>query len=351
MTAAVASPPESAADYNAAVDLIERNLPARADHPAFIDERRALTYGELAADVRRAAGLWHAVGLAHEQRVVLALHDGIDFPVAFLGAIYAGVVPVPVNTLFPASDFAYILKDSRAKAVVVSAPLLPKLLEAAESAGWFGAILVSDPGGTADTAGRPRWAQALATAIPAAEPFASHADDPCFWLYSSGSTGRPKGTIHVQTSMAQTAELFGRNVLGLTGDDIIFSAAKLFFAYGLGNALSFPLAVGATSVLFAGRVTADVVSAMLAERKPTVFCAVPTLFGACLLDANLPGRGRHSLRLCTSAGEVLPESIGRRWTEHTGVEIIDGIGSTEMLHIFLSNTARPGRRCRATPRA
>jgi benzoate-CoA ligase len=343
MTSVIEPPPTNpaqSATYNAAVDLVERNLPARADHPAFVDEYRALTYGELAVDVRRAAGVFAQLEIEAEQRVVLVLLDTVDFPVAFLGAIRAGIVPIPVNTLFAAADYAYILSDSRAKAVVVSVELLAKVVEAARSAGWTGTILVSDPAGTGETDGRRTWAQALAAAPSVAPAFASRPDDPCFWLYSSGSTGRPKGTIHLQTSMVQTADLFARGVLAFTADDVVFSAAKLFFAYGLGNALSFPLANGATSVLFSGRVTPDVVCRLLIEKQPTIFCGVPTLFSSCLVNPALPVRGTHALRLCTSAGEVLPEEIGKRWTAHTGVEIVDGIGSTEMLHIFVSN--RPG---------
>jgi benzoate-CoA ligase len=326
--------------YNAAADFIERHLPGRADHPAFIDERRTLTYGQLAHDVRRAAAALLALGLAPEQRVALALLDTVDFPIAFLGAIHAGIVPIPVNTLFSANDYAAILADSRAAAVVVSAELYPKMREAIAAAGWPGTVIVSDPAATLATSDRS-WADVLDAATPQAAPFPAHPDSPCFWLYSSGSTGRPKAAIHIQTSMRQTAELFGRGVLDFAPDDIVFSAAKLFFAYGLGNALSFPLAVGATSVLYSGRVTPDVVRSILRAHSPTIFCAVPTLFAACLLDPNLPRRGAHALRVCTSAGEPLPEGIGTRWTAHTGVEIIDGIGSTEMLHIFVSN--RPGK--------
>jgi benzoate-CoA ligase len=326
--------------YNAASELLDRHLPQRAQHPAFIDERCTLTYGELAAQVDRAGGALRSLGIEPEGRIVLALLDTVDFPVAFLGAIKAGIVPIPVNTLFPAEDYAYILADSRARALIVSIELLPRLREAAELADWDGTFVVSDPDGTGEIGNARRFADLVATSPPLAAPFPSRRDDACFWLYSSGSTGRPKGTVHVQTSMLQTAELFARDVLGFCERDVVFSAAKLFFAYGLGNALSFPLSAGATSLLFSGRVTPDVVCDMLVRQRPTIFCGVPTLFNACLLNPALPGPGGHALRLCTSAGEVLPEEIGRTWTARTGVEIIDGIGSTEMLHIFVSN--RPG---------
>jgi benzoate-CoA ligase len=330
----------SASYYNAAADLIGRNLPARADKAAFIDERGPLTYAQLARRVALAGGALRSLGLEPENRVVLALLDTVDFPTAFLGAIAAGIVPIPVNTLFPALDYSYILSDSRAKAAIVSAELLPKILEAVDLSGWTGTVIVSDPAGTGETGGRRTFGALLESAQSLAATFPTRPDDACFWLYSSGSTGRPKGAVHLQTSMIDTAELFARDVLGFNEHDIVFSAAKLFFAYGLGNALSFPMALGATSILHAGRVTPDLVFDILEKHAPTIFCAVPTLFSACLVNPRMPARGEHSLRLCTSAGEVLPEEIGRRWTERTVIEIIDGIGSTEMLHIFVSN--RPG---------
>jgi benzoate-CoA ligase len=165
-------------------------------------------------------------------------------------------------------------------------------------------------------------------------------DDACFWLYSSGSTGTPKGTVHLQTSLVQTAELYGQAILGVQESDVLFSAAKLFFAYGLGNALSFPLSVGATTVLLGDRPTPAAVCRILRQHHPTIFYGVPTLYSALLASPELPKRAELNLRRCASAGEALPAEIGRRWFEHTGVDILDGLGSTEMLHIFLSN--RPG---------
>jgi benzoate-CoA ligase len=339
--------PQAPPFYNAAADLIGRNLPARAGKTAFVDESGAYTYGELARRVDRCAGALRELGLEPEQRVVLGLLDTIDFPTTFLGAIKAGIVPIPVNTLFQPLDFAFILADSRAKAAIVSAELLPQYEEAARLASWTGRIVVSDPRGTlastrsaGEHARRPALAALMEVATPVTEPAATRPDDVCFWLYSSGSTGKPKGTVHIQTSLIRTAELFAQDVLGMREDDVVYSAAKLFFAYGLGNALTFPMSVGATAVLHAGRATPDVVSAILRERGATIFCGVPTLFGSLLVHPNLPARGEVALRLCTSAGEPLPEEIGKNWTARLGVEIIDGIGSTEMLHIFVSN--RPG---------
>src|SRR5438105_3346407 len=173
-----------------------------------------------------------------------------------------------------------------------------------------------------------------------AEAAATTRDDMCFWLYSSGSTGAPKGTVHLQSHLIATAELYAKPILGIRESDVVFSAAKLFFAYGLGNALTFPMAVGASTVLMAERPTPDAVFKRLTEKRPTIFYGVPTLYAALLASPAFPKKEDLKLRVCTSAGEALPEGLGKRWTERTGVEILDGIGSTEMLHIFLSN--RPG---------
>jgi benzoate-CoA ligase len=318
--------------YNAAVDLLGRNLGARPQKVAVIDAEGRYTFAEVAERAERAGAALIVLGLDPGDRVALVLQDGVDFVTSFLGAIRVGLVPIPLNTLFPAPDLAYILGDSGARAVVVSEPLIPVVSEAIESADWGGSVVVSGRSGR--TFGR------LVADAPAATPaHASQADDIAFWLYSSGSTGRPKGTLHRHRSLALTAELFAQQVLGLEQGDVVFSAAKLFFAYGLGNALTFPTYVGATSVLYPGRVTAEVVGDVLAGSGVTIFCGVPTLYASLLASPHVPARGSR-LRLCLSAGEPLPAEVGRAWRQATGVEIIDGIGSTEMLHIFLSN--RPG---------
>src|SRR5216684_1376677 len=323
--------------YNAAADLIERNLAAgRGAKTAFIDDRGRYSYGELAERASRFANVVHRLGIHPEQRILLCLHDTIDFPTAFLGAIKAGVVPVAVNTQLSVDEFAFMLADSRARAVVVSAPVLPAISAAlAELPGPQPEIIVSG----AD-AREHSLAGLLAEAPAASDTAPTHPDEPCFWLYSSGSTGRPKGTVHIHSSLMQTAELYGVPVLGITESDVVFSAAKLFFAYGLGNSLTFPMAVGATSVLTAERPTPAAVSRVLREHQPTIFCGVPTLYNAMLASNDLPRVEELALRQCVSAGEPLPQEIGRRWSARIGVDILDGIGSTEMLHIFLSN--RPG---------
>ena len=323
--------------YNAAVDLLERNLtPERASRIAFIDEGGPHSYAELVERANRCANVLRELGVQPEQRVLLCLYDSIDFPACFLGAIKAGVVPVPINTVWSASDYAYVLSDSRASAAIVSEGRLAAMSEAAQICDWAGRTIVAGDNGVGDL----QLSRLMGTASATCEPFPTRPDDACFWLYSSGSTGRPKGAVHVQTSLVQTAELYGQGVLGIGAVDVIYSAAKLFFAYGLGNALTFPISVGATSILFAGRPKPPEVSRILREQRPTIFFGVPTLFSSLLASPDLPRRGEHALRLCGSAGEALPEPVGKAWTEQTGVEIIDGIGSTEMLHCFVSN--RPG---------
>lgn len=326
--------------YNAAYDLIGRNLQAgRADKIAFIDDAGSYSYGELAQRVNRFANAITALGVQPEQRVFLCLLDSIDWPVAFLGCILAGVVPVAANTLLTTQDYDYMLRDSRARALVVSDQLWPKLEPLLGHLPQLQHVVVSGAMPAASPVALHALVPLCERSAPDFTPAETSPDEACFWLYSSGSTGAPKGTVHIHSSLMNTAELFARPVLGLRESDLVFSAAKLFFAYGLGNGLSFPMAVGATAVLMAERSMPEAVFKRLRERQPTVFYGVPTLFASLLASPLLPPRGELRMRLCTSAGEALPADIGKRWTEHFGVEILDGIGSTEMLHVFLSNRA------------
>jgi benzoate-CoA ligase len=323
--------------YNAAHDLIERNLSAgRGAKTAYIDDAGRYSYAQLAERVNRAAHALTGLGLEMEHRILIAHHDTIDWPSVFLGAIKAGIVPIAANTLLTTADYSFMLEDSRARALIVSEALLPAFEPLIGKLPFLRHVIVSGR----DARGHLHLQTLMATAKPSFETAPTTRDDVCFWAYSSGSTGTPKGTVHIQSSLIQTAELYARPVLAIREDDIVFSAAKLFFAYGLGNALTFPLAVGATAVLMAERPTPASVFKRLREHRPTIFYGVPTLYGLMLASPELPARGELALRVCTSAGEALPAEIGRRWTERFGVEILDGIGSTEMLHIFLSN--RPG---------
>ena len=318
------------APYNATADLLERNLksPARV---AFREAGRATTYGELGERANRAGNALRALGVQMEQRVLLCMLDTADFPAAFWGAMKAGIVPIPVNTLLTTGDYDYLLRDSRARALIVSAALLPKLEPVLQSQPFLQAVVVC--GGRAP--GRLSFDELLAQAKPALETAPTTDDDVAFWLYSSGSTGLPKGAMHLHGDLAQTARLYGEGILGMRPDDLVFSAAKLFFAYGLGNAMTFPFAAGASTILLADRPTPQAVMRILQEERPTMFFGVPTLFAAILADPALRETGGR-LRFCVSAGEPLPKEIGERWRERFGVDILDGIGSTEMLHIFLS---------------
>ncbi len=336
--------PAPGARFNFAHHLLQRNR-SRAGKLAFVDDVETLSYGQLDQQVRRVAAGLLATGLRREERVLLLMHDTCDWPVAFLGALYAGIVPVAVNTLLTVEDYAYMLQHSRAQAVLVSGALLPTLTQAMALAAGQGGhevkTVFAARAGAADTAGVVDFATLRDSATALAEPAGTGPDDPGFWLYSSGSTGRPKGTVHTHANPYWTAEFYGTPVLGLTERDVCFSAAKLFFAYGLGNGLSFPLSVGATVLLMAERPTPDATfrrwRGEVQGLQPTVFFGAPTGYAGMLASPALPARKEVALRLCSSAGEALPRDIGERFTAHFGCEIIDGIGSTEMLHIFLSN--------------
>ncbi len=320
--------------YNFADDILRRNLDAgRAGKPAFIDPRGSWTYGELAERVLRFGHVLRNLGIAPEDRILLCLTDTIDWPTAFLGAIKAGVVAVPVNTLLNENDYRFMLNDSRAKLLVVSQELYGRFAPFIKTCPHLKAVIVSG----VDSHGHGRLEDLLETASGPDHTAPTTCDDMCFWLYTSGSTGQPKGAVHVHANPRLTADLYGGPLLGLTENDLVYSVAKLFFAYGLGNAMTCPMAVGATTVLMPGRPTPDTVAALLRRNPVTAFFSVPTFYAAFLASATAPARDELKLRICVSAGEALPEHVGRRWSERYGVDILDGLGSTEMLHIFLSN--------------
>jgi benzoate-CoA ligase family protein len=328
-------------DYNFAADILKRNLGAgRAGKLAYIDHRhgstyQGWTYGDLAERVERFGHVLRSLGLRREERVLLCLLDTIDWPTAFLGAIKAGMVPVPLNTLLTADDYRFMLDDSRARLLVVSDELYPKFAQAIAASAERPHVIVSG----ANTHGHEQFEALLAgaTSDPVTAP--TVCDDMCFWLYTSGSTGRPKAAVHTHADLKFTDELYGKPYLGIGENDVCYSVAKLFFAYGLGNALTFPMAAGATTVLLAQRPTPDLVADILRKHGVTVFYGVPTFYAAFLANAAAPQRAEVKLRRCVSAGEALPLDVGRRFTERYGVDILDGLGSTEMLHIFVSNRA------------
>jgi 4-hydroxybenzoate-CoA ligase len=305
---------------------------------AFRDPWRSLTYAELETETRRFAGALRQAGIGREQRVVLLLQDTIDFPTAFWGAMRNGATPVPINTLLPAATIRSILAHGRVEAVVISAPLTESL------AGILGAIplvVVSAPDGGKPSLARDGWIgfrDFLSDGDPETATVDVSPDEVAFMLFSSGSTGVPKGVRHVHSSLRVTADTYGAQVLGIRRDDLMFSAAKAFHAYGLGNSLTFPQSVGAASIFLPGSPTPDAVLEVMRTHSPTLFGGVPTLYGALLADPLIgSGAGSVRLRRCISAGEALPDEIGRRWRSITGVDILDGLGCTEMLHIFISN--------------
>jgi benzoate-CoA ligase family protein len=323
--------------YNFAADIFKRNLDAgRGDKAAYIDDRGSHSYAALAARVERFGHVLRALDIRREERVLICLTDTIDWPTAFLGAIKAGVVAVPVNTLLTEDDYRFMLGDSRARLLVVSEELLPKFAKAIEAGKDLAHVIVSG----ADAHGHERFEDLLAAAKTDAVTAPTTRDDMCFWLYTSGSTGKPKGAVHSHADLKLTDELYAAPILGITEKDVCYSVAKLFFAYGLGNALTFPMSVGATTVLLPHRPTPDLVAGVLKKHDVTVFFAVPTFYAGFLASAAAPERAELKLRCCVSAGEALPSDVGRRWSARYGVDILDGIGSTEMLHIFLTN--RPG---------
>jgi benzoate-CoA ligase family protein len=306
------------------------------------------TYQRLFEDACAAGRALRALGVQREQRVLLVLDDSPAFPAAFLGAIRAGLVPVPLNPLFKADDYGYLLADSDAQAVIVDLELLDKVREAlADHPRRVELVVV---GGAAE--GAHSFHELLAEHAGELSPADTHRDDAAFWLYSSGSTGRPKGVVHLQHDLPCTCQTYATQVLGIREDDVCLSTTKLFHAYGFGNSLSFPFWVGATAVQLRGRPTPDRVLEAVERYRPTLFFSVPTLYNAMLRSPGAERRNLSSVRLCVSAAESLPAEIWRRWHDAYGLTILDGIGSTELLHIFCSNTPselRPGSSGRPVP--
>jgi 4-hydroxybenzoate-CoA ligase len=321
--------------YNAVTWLLDRNVDeGRGEKLAFTDTVSELSYGDLQKQSRRVANMLRGLGVRREERVAMIMLDTTDFPAVFLGAIRAGIVPVPLNTLLTSDQYAYVLADCRARVLFISQALLPVVKDMVGRMPDLDHVIVSGN----DAQRYKKLADELAGESDAFTTAATHADEPAFWLYSSGSTGMPKGVRHLHSNLAATADTYAKQVLGIREDDIGLSAAKLFFAYGLGNALTFPMSVGATTVLNSERPTPAAMFALMNKYNPSIFFGVPTLFSAMLNDEALKHeRGGTRLRICTSAGEALPESVGNAWKARFGVDILDGVGSTELLHIFLSN--------------
>ena len=338
--------------FNASSYFIDRHVvEGRADSVAIECGDARVTYRDLYELVNRfGSALRDTLGVRPEERILLLTLDGPEMIYAFFGAIKIGAVPVPINTLWTADDYDYVLRDARPRVLIVSAALLPRLGESPRAAHpWIQHIVVV--GGEAE--GGIALAALLENASPDLEAEPTSADSVAFWLYSSGSTGRPKACVHLQHDMRVCAEAYAQGVLGIRPADRFFSVAKLFFAYGLGNAGYFPMAVGAQSVLYPGRPTPETVFEILTQHKPTLFYGIPTLYASMLALKDADKRyDLSSLRLCMSAGEALPEELYTRWRERFGVELIDCIGTTEILHCFLSNVpgqSRAGSTGKAVP--
>ena len=332
--------------FNVAVPFIDRHLlEGRSEKVAIRTVAGDVTYGELAEQVNRCGNVLRDLGLVPGDRLLMIVNDGPEFFYLFWGAIKAGVVPVPVNTLLRAPDYRYMVDDSACAAVVYAPAYTAEVAPALVSAARRPEVLL--------TAGDDTALQArLARASTALEPVAASADDDCFWLYSSGSTGRPKAAVHRHRHIVVTCVHYAVETLGIGEDDICFSAAKLFFAYGLGNAMTFPLWVGATAVLSDQRPSPQMTFDLIERFKPTLYFGVPTLYAAQLRALEQAPRDVSSLRLCVSAGEALPPDIFRRWQALTNLVVLDGIGSTELLHIFISNRLddrKPGASGRVVP--
>lgn len=338
--------------YNAVTDLVDAQV-ARglAEKIAFVDDERSLTYGELQARTCAFGSALHDIGVRPEERLGILLYDTVDFPVAFWGAVRAGIVALPLNTLLTAEQYAYVLGDSRTKAIVIAASLAKTLIPILDRLPQLRTIILVDAKAVDKTvfAGREVYDFTDLVGRGRRDVFVAptQSDEVAFWMYTSGSTGDPKAVKHVHTTPMAAAHLMGRHIIGIREDDVVFSAAKLFFSYGMGNAMAFPMSVGATAVLLPHRPTPEAVFDVIRRHQPTVFYGVPTLFASLLAHKQMRrGAGSDRLRLCVSAGEALPQNLGERWRDASGVEVFDGIGSTEMFQTFLSN--QPGAVCYGT---
>jgi len=326
------------ATYNAVGDFIDRNVEKGfGNKPAFIDPQRSLSYQGLQSATNRMANVLGQLKIARKSRIAMLMLDTVDFPIVYWGSIRAGVVPVCLNTLLTTDQYEYLLSDSGVKALFVSAKLLPLVTPVLRQLDFLHHIVVIGGGGREHLVFQDLLNQADGNFKTAA----TRPDETAFWLYSSGSTGDPKGVKHRHSSLIYVAKHFGRGVLGIRHDDVCFAAAKLFFAYAQGASMAIPMSVGATTILLPERPTPDSVLGVLKRFHPTLFFGIPTLYASLLADPQCwPQNASNRLRLCISAGEALPANVGRNWKKRMGLDIVEGVGSTEMLNAYLSN--RPG---------
>ncbi|MDF3073150.1 MAG: acetyl-CoA synthetase [Alphaproteobacteria bacterium] len=333
--------------FNVAVPFIDRHLAeGRGAKIAIRTVREEISYAQLAVNVNRAGNLLLGLGLKRGERVLMVVKDCPAFFYVFWGAIKAGIVPVPLNTLLRSADYAYIIDNSACAALIYSPEYAPEIEPALQQSPHKPRSVLRTEG-TADS-----FDAVLAKASSDLQPVMSTPESDCFWLYSSGSTGRPKGAVHLQRDMVFTSQHYGVETLGARESDVFFSAAKLFFAYGHGNAMTFPLWVGGTAILSDERPAPPMTFGLIEKFRPTLYFGVPTLYAAQLQALETSKPDLSSVRACVSAGEALPADIFRRWKEKTGLTILDGIGSTEALHIFISNRlddVKPGASGRMVP--
>jgi benzoate-CoA ligase family protein len=347
--------------FNACEYLLDRRIAAGdGDRLALTGPVGDLSYTDLLDRVRRTAAGLRAIGVQPEQRILMVMADSPHFAVVYLAAMRVGAIPVPVSTMLRSGGIAELLRDSRARFLAVTSEFAAAAESAVAAAPDLAGVLADFPafpaGGAASPAARPSSVPVylfdeLAASAPDDFVYGSTADSPAFWLYTSGTTGTPKGAMHRHGSIPVVCETYGRQVLGIKPDDRCLSAAKAFFAYGLGNSLLFPLSVGAASVLLPPPSRPDVIAETAVKYGATLFFGGPTFF-ANMLRAEMPPDALGGVRLAASAGEALPGALYERWTKHFGVDIIDGIGMTEMLHIFLSNVpggVKPGTTGVAVP--
>ncbi|MEM7118909.1 MAG: benzoate-CoA ligase family protein [Chloroflexota bacterium] len=320
------------AQYNASEVLFHNLAAGRGEKVAIYWQDQQVTYAALAEMASRLGNGLRDLGLEPGARVVLVAMDTPHFSATFFGTMRAGFVPIPTNTVLPADNYEYFINDSEAQVVVVSGPLYGKIAAIRANCPSLRHVIVVDGDGADDTLD---FTAVCAAASPVLEAAPTAPDDQGFWLYSSGSTGFPKGVVHLHKNVRYTTETYGKQVLGVTTDDICFSASKAFHAYGLGNNVTFPYSVGASTVMLTGRPSPDRVYAAIEKFKPTLFFTAPTLYTMMLVQYE--GADMSSIRLCISAAEALQPEVYRQWKAKFGVDILDGIGSTEMLHIFISN--------------
>ena len=337
------SVPEYPQRLNVAVELVDTHLEqGRGEKPAILCGERTVTYAELAENVNRFGNALKELGVRIEERVAILMPDSPECVFAFFGAIKMGAVAIPFNTLSKPEDYEYLLNDSRARVLVVHSELLDRIEPIRMNLQYMQHVIVVGER-TEKEEDRP-FQQLLDGASAELEPADTSKDDAAFWIYSSGTTGKPKGAIHLHHDMLVEADMYAKQTLALRESDVGFSVAKLFFAYGLGNGLYFSLRVGATTILLPDRPTPDKVFELLDRYQPTVFYSVPTSYVGLLHLAEQTGRtslGR--VRMCVSAGEPLPKGVFDEWQERFGLEILDGIGSTEILHIYISNRPEQAR--------